>query len=223
MKKSDYVHKQIDEMLRDNRYQPQTRLPTERDLAQQLSVSRTALRAGLDRLEADGKIWRHVGQGTFVGSRPESVTKQLSFITANTSPAEVLEARIAIEPQIARMAAVRASEIQISEISVLVQKGRASGDPATWESWDGQFHRTLCLITGNRLLLSIFDSFNAIRRQKTWSQLRRAVLTPERRQHYAEQHKNILEAIKSREAGRAELAMRAHIEDVARNLLDPRK
>jgi DNA-binding FadR family transcriptional regulator len=223
MKKHDYVHKKIDEMLRVTRFQPQSRLPAERELARQLAVSRMALRAGLDRLEAEGKIWRHVGQGTFVGSRPDKEPRQLSFITANTSPAEVLEARLAIEPQIARMAAVRASERQIADIAGLVQKGRGAGDAATWESWDGQFHRALCLVTGNRLLLSIFDSFNAIRRQRTWSRLRQAVLTTERRQHYAEQHKNILEAIGSRDAAQAELAMRAHIEDVARSLLDRRK
>lgn len=67
-----------------------------------------------------------------------------------------------------------------------------------------------------------FNSFNAIRRQRTWSQLRQAVLTPERREHYA-QHKNILDAISGRDAVQAEFAMRAHIEDVARSLLNPRK
>jgi len=222
MKRSDYAHQKLDEMLRENRFQPQGRLPPERDLARQLDVSRMGLRVALDRLEAEGRIWRHVGQGTFVGPRPEKAPTQLSFVTANTSPAEALEARLAIEPQIARMAALRASELQISDLFGLVQKGRASGDPAAWESWDGQFHRALCLVTGNRLLLSIFDSFNAIRRQRTWSQLRQAALTPERREHYAQQHKKILDAISARDAAQAEFAMRAHIEDVARSLLDPR-
>jgi DNA-binding FadR family transcriptional regulator len=221
MKRSEFAHQKLDDMLRENPLPPQSRLPPERDLARQLSVSRMALRAGLERLEAEGRIWRHVGQGTFIGSRPEIPAKQLSFITANTSPAEVLEARLAIEPQIARMAAMRASGIQISDLAALVQKGRAAGDPATWEVWDGQFHRALCLSTGNRLLLSIFDSFNAMRRQKTWNRLRRAVLTPERRRHYAEQHQNILDAVSGRDAARAEIAMRAHVEEVARSLLGP--
>ena len=72
-----------------------------------------------------------------------------------------------------------------------------------------------------RLLLSIFDSFNAMRRQKTWNRLRQAVLTPERRRRYAEQHQNILDAVNGRDAVQAELAMRAHVEEVARSLLDP--
>jgi DNA-binding FadR family transcriptional regulator len=221
MKRSDFAHQKLDEMLRGNHFQPQSRLPPERDLARQLVMSRMALRAGLERLEAEGRIWRHVGQGTFVGQRPEMPTKRLSFITANTSPAEVLEARLAIEPQIAHMAALRATGLQISDMMALVQKGRAATDPATWESWDGQFHRALCLATGNRLMLSIFDSFNAMRRQKTWNRLRRAVLTPERRQYYAGQHQNILDAINGRDAVQAEYAMRTHVEEVARSLLTP--
>ena len=100
MKRSDFAYQQLDGMLRENRFQPQSRLPPERDLAQQLSVSRMALRAGLERLEAEGRIWRHVARGTFVGKRPEVAPKALSFITMNTSPAEVLEARLTIEPRL---------------------------------------------------------------------------------------------------------------------------
>ena len=133
MKRSDLAHQKLDDMLRGNGFQPQSRLPPERDLARQLAVSRMALRVGLERLEAEGRIWRHVGQGTFVGARPEMPPKRLSFITANTSPAEVLEARLAIEPQIARMAALRASGLQISDMAVLIQKGRAAADPAGGE------------------------------------------------------------------------------------------
>lgn len=223
MKRSDFAHQQLDGMLRENRFQPQSRLPPERDLAQQLSVSRMALRAGLEKLEAEGRIWRHVGQGTFVGKRPEMPPKALSFITVNTSPAEVLEARLTIEPQIARLAALCATGLQISDMAMLIQKGRSAADAATWELWDGQFHRALCMATGNRLLLSIFDSFNAIRRQKTWSRLRQAALTPERRRRYADQHQRIIEAVSSRDAFRAELAMRSHVEEVANSLLDPSK
>lgn len=223
MKRSDLAHQKLDNMLRENRFQPQSKLPPERDLARQLSVSRMALRSGLERLEAEGRIWRHVGQGTFVGARPQVQPKALSFITTNTSPSEVLEARLAIEPQIARLAALRASGLQIADMAVLIQKGRSAPDPATWELWDGQFHRALCVATGNRLLLSIFDSFNAMRRQKTWNRVRQAVLTAERRQRYSDQHQRIIEALSSRDAFQAELAMRSHIEEVANSLLDPSK
>lgn len=219
MTRSEQAYCDLDRMLLNGSLRPQDRLPPERELARQLSVSRMVLRGALERLEAEGRVWRNVGQGTFVGSRPEKPPAKLSLITASTSPAEVLEIRLAIEPQIARMAALRASGFQIAEMVALVQKGRAASDPVTWEQWDGQFHRALCLATGNRLMLSIFDSFNAMRSQRTWSRLRQAALTPERRQFYATHHEGILLAINSRDALQAEQAMRAHIREVTRSLL----
>ena len=220
MKPADRAYDDLCRILLDGGLKPQDRLPPERDLAKQLSVSRMVLRGAMERLEAEGRLWRHVGQGTFVGPRPEKPSVKLSLITENTSPAEVLEIRLAIEPQIARMAALRATGFQIAEMMTLVQKGRAADNPATWEQWDGQFHRALCQSTGNRLMLSIFDSFNAMRSQPTWSRLRQAALTPERRQLYASQHEAILLAIHGRDTVQAELTMKSHIIEVSQSLLD---
>ena len=61
------------EYLSSDRYPLHSRLPPERQLCELLQVSRTALRNGLEELEREGRIWRHVGKGTFVGGRPQSV------------------------------------------------------------------------------------------------------------------------------------------------------
>jgi DNA-binding GntR family transcriptional regulator len=55
------------EYLSSDRYPLHSRLPPERQLCELLQVSRTALRNGLEELEREGRIWRHVGKGTFVG------------------------------------------------------------------------------------------------------------------------------------------------------------
>ena len=202
---------------------PQSRLPPERELSAKLEISRMSLRGALDRLEAEGKVWRHVGQGTFSGQRPPQDARTLSLITAQTSPAEVLEARLAIEPQIARMAASRSSQTQISELKALINKGRSASDASTWELWDGQFHRAICLICGNRLMLSIFDGFNAMRRQAKWSALRNSVVTPEMRLNYVKQHSIIVDAISGHDPAAAHDAMSAHIRRVTADLFDSRK
>ena len=202
---------------------PQSRLPSERELANRLEISRMSLREALDRLEAEGKVWRHVGQGTFIGQRPPQDAKTLSLITAQTSPAEVLEARLAIEPQIALMAASRASEIQVLELRSLINKGKVAVDASTWELWDGQFHRAICLICGNRLMLSVFDGFNAMRRQSKWSELRNSVVTPEKRLTYVNQHSMIVDAIAAHNPAGAHDAMVAHIQRVTTDLFNFQK
>ncbi len=220
MKSYEQAYDALRQMLLNGEINPQDRLPPERDLAAKMSISRMSLRKALARLEAEGLIWRNVGKGTFAGARPERPPPQLSLITENTSPVEMLETRMVLEPQIARLAALRAKGFQIAEMTAIVRKGRAATDSVTWEQWDWKFHRAICLSTGNLLLLSIFDSFNAMRAQPSWGKLRREVLTDERRKHYADQHEAIVEAINGRKAAEAEANMRAHITDVTRNLLE---
>ena len=77
--------------LDDERLPARTRLPPERDLIVRLGMSRRALRQGLEVLEAEGRLPRHVGKGTFVGARPPGSEPGLSFVTARTSPAELMD------------------------------------------------------------------------------------------------------------------------------------
>jgi DNA-binding FadR family transcriptional regulator len=195
------------------------RLPPERELATKLKLSRSALREGLEVLEAEGRIWRHVGQGTFVGHRPTPQPAALSMITSRTSPSEVLEARLLIEPLLARMAALRATEAEIVQMQRLLEKSEAAHDAKTWELWDGRLHRAIAEAAHNGLLLSIFDAFNAMRRQAKWSALRQAALTPARHAAYCAQHRAFVIAIAARDPARAEDVMRRHIEVVREGLL----
>src|ERR671913_1013572 len=70
------------------------RLPPERDLSEALGVSRTELRKALGTLEAEGQIWRHVGKGTFVGSRPVDSFADIAALAKRTNPAELMRARL---------------------------------------------------------------------------------------------------------------------------------
>ena len=80
---------------------PDTKLPAERELSEQLGVSRADLRKALATLEAEGQLWRHVGKGTFTGSRAIEVLS-LAEIDRETNPAEVMRTRLLFEPIIAR-------------------------------------------------------------------------------------------------------------------------
>src|SRR5476649_306215 len=83
-------------------------LPTERALAEEFGVTRHAIRKVLNRLERDGRLWRHVGRGTFAGKRPVPNGSDLVALGRASSPREIIEVRQMIEPQIAAAAALRA-------------------------------------------------------------------------------------------------------------------
>jgi len=219
MSRRDHALTKLSNLLESPDFPANSRLPAERDLSVQLGISRSALREALEVLEARGRIWRHVGQGTFVGSRPAPEPVDLSLITALTSPSEVLETRLLVEPLLARMAALRATEAEIEEMQRLLEKSEAARDAKTWELWDGRLHRAVAEAAHNGLLLSIFDAFNAMRRQAKWSVLRQTALTPARHAAYCAHHRAYVAAIAARDPAKAETVMRKHIESVRDGLL----
>ncbi len=95
---------------------PNAKLPPERELADLLGVSRGELRKALAMLEQQGEVWRHVGKGTFLGARPVAEISSVAAIAAQTNPAEVMRARLAVEPEVAREAALHATAEDIHDL-----------------------------------------------------------------------------------------------------------
>jgi DNA-binding FadR family transcriptional regulator len=220
MSRRDDSLEKLTQLLGSGRYPAQSRLPPERELAGLLGVSRSGLREGLEMLEAEGRIWRHVGKGTYVGPRPLEGASGLDLLTSMTSPAEVLEIRLLFEPLIARLAAIRATAAEIENMRRLLDKSDGARDAKAWELWDGTLHRAVAQAAHNDLLLAIFDAFNAMRSQTAWSRLRVAALNPQRLALYRRQHRAYVAAIAARDPSAAEAAMRLHIDNVKHNLLE---
>jgi DNA-binding FadR family transcriptional regulator len=195
------------------------RLPPERALARRLNISRGTLRKALEALEREGRIWRHVGQGTFAGPRGGGLSDGPGDAISRTNPAEVMEVRLMLEPRIAALAAWRATPAELRDMEAAVARGGAADDTATFERWDGRLHRLIALSARNALLLSLFDTVNAARQSELWGRLKAASLTVERRRAYVRQHGRILSAIRDRATDGAARAMREHLEAVQRHLL----
>jgi DNA-binding FadR family transcriptional regulator len=195
------------------------RLPPERDLAEQLGVGRRALRRALEVLEAEGRIWRHQGKGTFAGPRPVTPTDGLEELSRRTSPLEVMDVRLVIEPVLARLAALRASNGDVERLQRLATKIGASSDADAYELWDSALHRAIAEAAGNSLLLAIFDMLDRIRQDSGWRQLRERARSRGRQSAYLDQHQGLIAAIAGREAHAAERAMREHLELVREAIL----
>ena len=198
-------------------YGPGDRLPPERDLIQSLGMSRTTVRKALDALEREGAIWRHVGKGTFVSREPE-LLGDLTDLSRQVTPVKMVRARLAIEPAIAREAAINASAEAVARLKLAEERAEQA---ATWEEYETQddlLHRALAEATDNILLLSLFDRLNDTRRAVAGINVVREAPRPPKQHSSFSEHRDIVAAIEARDPNRAFEAMRKHIGSVSARL-----
>jgi len=218
---SSSIADQIRALIEKGEYGPGERLPPERELAESLGVTRAGLRKALAVLEGENQIWRHVGKGTFIGSRPIDTHADVAAITKRTNPAEAMRTRLLLEPEVARMAALNATSEHIAEMRLCLQKCRAAQTWRQYEAWDNRLHRVIAESTQNALLLALLDTLNAVRRALVWGRLRVNKVKPAPDHHSFAEHEAIVSAIADRDLDRAAACMRKHLESVERNLLRP--
>ncbi|GAA4715182.1 FCD domain-containing protein [Pseudonocardia yuanmonensis] len=204
------------EGAQDGRFGPGSKLPTERALVEQLAAPRSAIRRALETLERDGVVIRHVGRGTFL---TEAAVQQVDGAPADTSPAEIMQVRLLLEPGVAALAARVATQADLDRIGECLAGGGASEDFEGFESWDARLHRAIAKAAHNGLLMNMFDVLNTARALPVWGTLKRRTSSPERRRCYHEEHTAIVEALCDRDPEAAAAGMRRHLEHVSDNLL----
>ncbi|MBM9595451.1 FadR/GntR family transcriptional regulator [Roseitranquillus sediminis] len=197
------------------------RLLPERELAQAMATGRRSLRHVLARLEDEGIIWRRQGKGTFVSALHPPHADHLSDVAANTSPAEVTEVRLELEPVIARFCALRATKPQLQRIREAAEHAAAADSAYAFESTDAAFHRSISQGANNSLFLAMFETLMSVLRQAEWRAFRRNAFSEARRAEVANEHDLIVQAILERDARGAETAMRTHLTSVYRHLQSP--
>jgi DNA-binding FadR family transcriptional regulator len=200
-------------------FAPGDRLPPERELMVQLGLTRTALRKALDSLEHEGRIWRHVGKGTFVASQSGTVgPRRLTELATQISPVDMMRARLALEPAIAREAAMGATQEAVAKVFAARDRAFEAPDWDSYEAEDDHLHRTIAAATGNALLLELFDQLNQVRRAVSWKAVIRHSTRPPRDHTSFAEHDRIAEAIAARDPGEAHAAMRDHLGSVSARL-----
>jgi DNA-binding FadR family transcriptional regulator len=204
--------------LEEGSFGYQDRLPPERELARKLGLTRTQLRSGMKQLQAEGVVWRHVGRGTFFGGHPAERNGHVEAL-GTTTPRELMEARSAIEPQLARLAARHATADDIARMERALERSMATTDPVTFHKYDAELHMAVAQAAHNALLLSLFKSMNEMRHKLLWGRLDGNFLTATLQVQYSEQHRGFVEAIKRRDDRAAETLMRFHLDAVEQQLL----
>jgi DNA-binding FadR family transcriptional regulator len=208
---SSIALEKLRQLVREHRDDLDWQLPPERELALSLGLGRRAVRRAMEVLEAEGLVWRQQGKGTFVGRRPALQPQSFGNLAERTNPIEVMEARLQMEPALARMAALRCSNEDIAALERLARMTMAASDDDGWELWDSAFHRRIAECAGNGLMLALFDVVQRIRQAPDWRQLRSMVRTADRRARSFQDHEEIMAAIAARDGAAAERAMRRHL------------
>jgi DNA-binding FadR family transcriptional regulator len=196
-----------------------TQLPPERELCDALGVSRGELRKALAVLEDNRELWRHVGKGTFIGSRPVEEKTSISEIAAASNPREVMHARLGIEPMLAREAALNATAADIAEMRQCLKASRQAATWRQYENCDNCLHRLVAEASHNTVLVALFDMLNAVRRAVVWGRLRYNVDRPPADHHSFHEHDALVDAIADRDMAAAAAAMDRHLHAVQANLL----
>lgn len=204
------------------------RLPTERDIAARLGVNRAEVRKALAVLEAEGRVWRHVGRGTFAtlgatamgAAASQSRRPEMAEIADDTSPPQAMQARLILEPELARLAALNATAAQLAELRRLAVSARTVRSWEEYEDLDFRFHELIAAASGNRLLLEVERLVNGVRRSVVWGHLARRPVGPSADYHSFAEHDAIVDAIGKRDRRGAAEAMRRHLESTAQALID---
>lgn len=201
----------IERHIDQGRVKPGERIATERELAEQFGASRSVVRSALAELHKAGKIVRKVGHGTVVQAPPDKPLKSEGFTLLDTSPAELLEFRLALEPGLAETIALNASERDIQTILDCV----ASGDQAEgWEEWeqrDRSFHRSVVAASHNRLAIGVYEAVIGIRHERPWLKTKQGHTDAIHWQRYQDEHRRIATALANRDAVAGAEAIRDHL------------
>ncbi|MEC9197007.1 MAG: FCD domain-containing protein [Pseudomonadota bacterium] len=194
------------------------KLPSERELSRVLGCSRETLRRALAEMEMRGELWRHVGQGTFLGARPSGHPVRDAILVQGATPLQLMQARMTIEPSVAADAAVLASPAQIAWLNHLIARGRAAKTRSECEQLDAAFHRGLAEVTGNPILLGLLDYLTGVRRhaawQREWEQTYRRLGVSTFTTFHCEQHAKVVACIAQGQGDEAATAMRQHLETI---------
>ena len=201
----------IRRLIQRRRLRPGDRLPTERELARDMGVSRPSVRAALHFLTAMGVIRSRQGAGTFIQEGPPSLDSEpLSLLAAlhGFTADEMFEARGSLEVNVAGLSAQRASGEQRAAMAEEVASMFAClQDPAEFLVHDVRFHRAVAAGSNNPVLAALVDMVSAL----LYERRRDTIEGARDLRESADMHRRIYQAIRRGDVAQARSAMAEHL------------
>lgn len=216
------IANRILELIDSGAFPPGSRLPGERDLAKEFSVSRVAVREAAIALQAQGRIEIKVGSGAYVLDSGNLALNGLPKV----GPFELTEARALFEAEAAALAAPIITDESIAHLEhlIAVMSGKADADvdgtPMTPDEADEAFHNVIARATNNHAITFVVDSLWKMRTEAAQLQKVYRIVCDRDSSHRKDEHAAILEALKARDSAAARKAMRAHFTRMIDALLE---
>ncbi|HSR97314.1 MAG TPA: FadR/GntR family transcriptional regulator [Kofleriaceae bacterium] len=205
---------QLSALIASGEFTVGQRLPSERELASQLGVSRPSLREALIALELEGLVEVRVGAGIWVtaasGRDPGTTPQQ-----EGEGPFELLRARSLIEGEIAAVAAREANATDLATIrAALTEMERLEKKNQDFGSFDREFHLRIAASTRNGVLQSVVEDLWDRGRGAMWRLMEQHFQTPALQAATVNDHRAIFQALAAHDPREARNAMRAHLKRV---------
>jgi GntR family transcriptional regulator, transcriptional repressor for pyruvate dehydrogenase complex len=208
----DKVSEAVLALIRNGELKPGTLLPSEPDLIRMTGVSRSSVREAIRGLETMGLLEIHRGKGTYIreidtGSVADA---QLLLLLADRKVLEnLIEVRITLEPLLARLAAERATNDDVTALRDALGGMQRASNHEEWRPSHLAFHQALAQASHNILLTKIWSLITMFLKDSP-------LVTGETRPSLPHSHDELVDAIADHDVTRAQDAMAQHIEDMRR-------
>ncbi|SAK94138.1 GntR family transcriptional regulator [Caballeronia hypogeia] len=210
-------------LIEQKDFAPNGRLPSERELAQTLGVSRPSVREALVALELEGRVEIRMGSGVYIVAAP-AAKPPTSEGELGESPIEIMNARSVIEGAIAASVAPFAKPKELKALrAVFEMMAREVDNGQVPQAADRAFHIAIAQMTGNDVLVRTVGSLYDERHSPLSSTLRGHFEGEETWAAALGEHREILEALEARDAIQAQAAMQRHMRQSAARLMTRRK
>jgi GntR family transcriptional repressor for pyruvate dehydrogenase complex len=214
----DRIAERLVSLIAERKLHPGDKLPSERDLAAMMHVSRPSLREALRALDMMKIVEIRHGSGTFVASlRPERLVEHFDFVFSldDSTFAEALAARVMLEPSLAAAAARNATEAELAAISACMERAaRSVTDPKLFLEADLELHQLITAAVHNQIIARFMSTLG---RLGLASRMRTVTLQGVREQSL-QYHQAIVDALVHRDAAAAASFMQKHIENISQSL-----
>ncbi|MFC0180594.1 FCD domain-containing protein [Thorsellia kenyensis] len=223
------IAEKIKEILNSGNYHINDRLMPERELAENLGVSRSIVREAIIMLEIQGYVEVKQGSGVYIIQLPNMEEENDNSLKSESSPFsmdiecgpfELLQARQILESQIASFAAINITKQEIVKLKETIEEDKLNlGQHIEDYEADETFHLTIAEASQNSILVETIKALWLLRnKSEMWAQLHKRILDKSYRTQWIDDHEKILFALQRRDPTGARDAMWQHLENVKQTL-----